>query len=156
MFLNRILSGFRSCSSSGGVLGRGQSGVQVSMFHSSNGAVRGFEEFFDTKGEKEVVSTGRAWTVADLRRKSFDDLHKLWYVLYKERNVLLTQKHKLKRTQRPTILVEEHRYFKVKRSMGGIKHVMKERKKIEYILAGMEADRSPESASELGSQKSRE
>jgi hypothetical protein len=95
--------------------------------------------------------------------QSFDDLHKLWYVLYKERNLLLTQKHKLRRTQRPVILSEEHRYSKVKKSMGGIKHVMKERKKIDAIIESMENDLeskendlSPAPASPLESQKSSE
>ena len=67
-------------------------------------------------------------------QQSFDDLHKLWYVLYKERNLLLTTKQKLRRTQRPVIAAEEFRYTKVKRSMAGIKHVLEERKKIDKLL----------------------
>ncbi len=61
-------------------------------------------------------------------------MHKLWYVLYKERNLLLTNKQKLKRTQRPVVAVDETRYAKVKRSMGAIKFVMNERRKIDKIL----------------------
>ena len=67
-------------------------------FHSGQFALKGFSDFFDPVPEKptDIVITGRAWTLPDLRRKSFEDLHKLWYVLYKERNLLLTAKQKIR------------------------------------------------------------
>ncbi|KAH9820191.1 hypothetical protein DFH28DRAFT_1021762, partial [Melampsora americana] len=43
-------------------------------------------------------STYHFWSVAQLRRKSFQDLQVLWYVLLKERNLLLVQRTEAKRT----------------------------------------------------------
>lgn len=56
-------------------------------------------EFFDNKknwGESQV-RTGRSWKVDELRIKSNTDLHKLWYILLKERNMLMTMEAECKR-----------------------------------------------------------
>lgn len=55
----------------------------------------GLYEFFYDK-EKALLDPdaeaqhGRSWTVEELRHKSWDDLHKLWWVCVKERNRIAT------------------------------------------------------------------
>ncbi|KAI8092181.1 mitochondrial 39-S ribosomal protein L47 (MRP-L47)-domain-containing protein [Gilbertella persicaria] len=76
--------------------------------------------------------TGRAWKAQELRQKSFEDLHKLWYVLLKERNVLATQREEAKRLKLPKqIWTNQGRLQKCKKSMARIKFVLNERQ-IEY------------------------
>lgn len=61
----------------------------------------------------------------ELRLKSFEDLHALWYVLLKEKNMLQTEKyvHKANRTK----MRNKDRLGKVRRAMSRIKHVLSER-----------------------------
>ena len=76
--------------------------------------------------QRMQAHVGRQWTVRELRRKSFDDLHKLWWVLYKEKNMLLTEKYLCERNNLK--FPQPFRYIKVKRSMKAIRVVLNERK----------------------------
>ena len=40
---------------------------------------------------------GRPWFASELRQKSFKDLHTLWYVCLREKNLLATQKEETRR-----------------------------------------------------------
>lgn len=53
---------------------------QSSNIHSTTFLSLGLDEFRDTTSNEELLKdqVGRQWTVTELRRKSFDDLHKLW------------------------------------------------------------------------------
>merc|ERR1712205_127297 len=83
----------------------------------------GLDAFVDaTRDEKTFV--GREWLASDLRNKSYEDLHELWYVLLKERNMLLTERY-LARTNREPMRAPQ-RMTKVRKSMVRIKLVLTE------------------------------
>jgi hypothetical protein len=55
----------------------------------------GLWEFFQNRkmvvnSPPEIAKHGRSWTVEELRHKSWDDLHRLWWVCAKERNRIAT------------------------------------------------------------------
>ena len=54
----------------------------------SNDELASFSQFEGDPRAEEERKTGRAWRADELRLKSHDDLHKLWYVLLKEKNKL--------------------------------------------------------------------
>ena len=101
----------------------------IAALHSTAPRNFGLEEFYDTKNRtlaNEDMVFGRAWEASELRRKSFDDLHKLWFVLYKERNVLKTE-HARARRNLMRIRCPDRKKA-VRKSMGRIKLVLSERR----------------------------
>ncbi|KAI5645252.1 mitochondrial 39-S ribosomal protein l47 (MRP-L47) domain-containing protein [Phthorimaea operculella] len=84
-------------------------------------------EFFDAKKNwsESNIRVGRAWKLDELRLKSNTDLHKLWYVLLKERNMLYTMEQECKEKIR--LFPNPERIDKVQESMNNIETVVRER-----------------------------
>ncbi|XP_061594345.1 39S ribosomal protein L47, mitochondrial [Cololabis saira] len=103
---------------------------------------RGLEEFFDAPESwgESTVKSGAPWTAKQLRTKSNEDLHKLWYVLLKEKNMLLTleQEAKRQRVQMPS----PERLKKIDRSMIRLQTVVEEREiALRLLQTGQEKGR---------------
>ncbi|XP_071451048.1 large ribosomal subunit protein uL29m [Hetaerina americana] len=91
-------------------------------------------EFFDDQknwGENEI-KVGRAWCKDELRIKSNTDLHKLWFVLLKEKNMLLSMEHESKEMMR--LFPNPERLDKVEESMTNLEEVVRERNRAYYML----------------------
>ncbi|KAJ7600711.1 mitochondrial 39-S ribosomal protein L47 (MRP-L47)-domain-containing protein [Mycena floridula] len=69
----------------------------------------------------------RAWQTRELRLKSFQDLHTLWYVLLRERNLLATQRIEAGRASVADALSPEDNHL-VMKSMERLKAVLNERR----------------------------
>jgi large subunit ribosomal protein L47 len=77
---------------------------------------------------EEDFQHGRAWTVEELRRKSWDDLHKLWWVCTKERNRIASETYERDRSGAGMGTLEaDERDGEVKMTMLHIKHALTER-----------------------------
>lgn len=71
---------------------------------------------------------GRAWSVEELRRKSWDDLHRLWWVCVKERNRIATAELEREASKLGFGAAEgQARDKEVQLTMRAIKHVLTER-----------------------------
>jgi len=104
---------------------------------------RGIEEFFDTITKPgDTPQAGRAWKPKELRLKNFDDLHKLWFVLLKERNKLLTEKAQLDPGR---VFPHFARFSKVKDSMRAIKVVLGERMRLKSTEVALQTAQEAES-----------
>lgn len=100
-------------------------------------------EFFDDKknwGENEVKH-GRGWLKDELRIKSNSDLHKLWFVLLKERNMLLTMEHES--NEKGHLFPSPERLDKVKDSMKNLEDIVRERNKAYHELETGETGERP-------------
>ncbi|XP_021099312.1 39S ribosomal protein L47, mitochondrial-like, partial [Heterocephalus glaber] len=95
---------------------------------------RGLEELFDDPKNwgQEKVESGTAWTCHQLRNKSNEDLHKLWYILLKERNMLLTLEQAAKWQCLPMPSPEQ--LEKVVDVMGALDEVVQEREDALRLL----------------------
>ncbi|KAI0098222.1 mitochondrial 39-S ribosomal protein L47 (MRP-L47)-domain-containing protein [Nemania sp. FL0031] len=93
----------------------------------------GLWDFFYAKDKllltpDESTEHGRAWTVEELRHKSWDDMHKLWWVCVKEQNRLATARKERRRLKFTDGGDEgEARFREVRKTMWAIKHALTER-----------------------------
>ncbi|KZV70212.1 MRP-L47-domain-containing protein [Peniophora sp. CONT] len=95
-------------------------------------------------------SFGRGWRAEELRRKSFKDLHTLWYVIARERNLLATQAAELHRaggTLMPPMV--RSRIDQCRKSHARIKQVLNERRLAYEGAAAILRAENPTAASPL-------
>ncbi|KAI0828090.1 MRP-L47-domain-containing protein [Hypoxylon sp. FL0890] len=93
----------------------------------------GLWEFFYSKDKplltpEEDSEHGRGWSVEELRHKSWEDLHKLWWVCIKEQNRIATaRKEKARLKLRTGEQETTARLSEVRKTMKSIKHALTER-----------------------------
>ncbi|XP_064599284.1 large ribosomal subunit protein uL29m-like [Liolophura sinensis] len=107
--------------------------MRCSTFHTSVKRP-GLDEFFEDKKlwTESEITCGRPWKLDELRIKSNEDLHKLWYVLLKERNMLMTMEHEYKRACE--LFPSPERLDKVDESMKNLLSVVDERNEAYNLL----------------------
>ncbi|CCH61516.1 hypothetical protein TBLA_0E04640 [Henningerozyma blattae CBS 6284] len=83
----------------------------------------------DTAQLQVFKQFGRPWGITELRRKSFNDLHSLWYSCLKERNILQRERHVFLNGARAHQQNDpfEEVDAQIKTTMWRIRHVLSER-----------------------------
>ncbi|CAG0919839.1 unnamed protein product [Notodromas monacha] len=117
--------------------------VQAPVKQYCSEGVKGLMEFFDersTWGQTEV-KVGRSWRMPELRLKSNVDLHKLWYVLLKEKNMLITLEKECNDEAR--IFPNPERIDKIDESMKNVEDVVRERNRAYFELETGETGEQP-------------
>jgi len=77
---------------------------------------------------EDTARHGRAWVVEELRRKSWNDLHCLWWSCVKELNIIATQEYERARLKAGYGELENRtRVRVVRQTMKAIKHTLTER-----------------------------
>ncbi|GCC22774.1 large ribosomal subunit protein uL29m [Chiloscyllium punctatum] len=115
--------------------------AQHRSLHTS-ASCQGLNEFFDDSKNwgEPTVKSGAPWTAKQLRLKSNEDLHKLWYILLKEKNMLLTLEQEAKRQRLP--MPSPERLKKMERSMARLDSVVQEREDaLRLLQTGQEKGR---------------
>ncbi|GCE98661.1 54S ribosomal protein L4 mitochondrial [Zygosaccharomyces mellis] len=79
------------------------------------------------RSPEELDFHSRPWSIPELRRKSFEDLHSLWYTCLKERNILARENHLLRNAVGGQQEFYEQVAEKVRTTMWRIRHVLSER-----------------------------
>lgn len=110
-----------------------QSKPTFRQFHTSK-SYSDAMEFFDKEEYwgAAKVRVGRSWLKDELRIKSNEDLQKLWFVLIKERNMLLTMEEAYKVANEH--MPNEERIDKVQESMENLEEVVRERNRAYFEL----------------------
>ncbi|KAI4500447.1 hypothetical protein M0802_004409 [Mischocyttarus mexicanus] len=117
--------------------------LQPSLFLHTSSTKYDLMEFFDdpVNWGKDTIKVGREWRLDELRLKSNEDLHKLWFVLIKERNMLLTMEDASKKSYK--IFPNPERIDKVEMSMANLETVVRERNKAYHLLETGETGERP-------------
>uniref|UniRef100_A0A1A9WH30 Large ribosomal subunit protein uL29m n=1 Tax=Glossina brevipalpis TaxID=37001 RepID=A0A1A9WH30_9MUSC len=110
---------------------------------STSSATKNLMQFFDDPKNwtENEVKVGRAWKLDELRIKSNKELHQLWYILLKERNMLLTMEHEC--NDQMELFPSPERLDKVKISMNNLETVVRERNKAYHLLETGETGERP-------------
>ncbi|SMN21968.1 similar to Saccharomyces cerevisiae YLR439W MRPL4 Mitochondrial ribosomal protein of the large subunit, homolog of prokaryotic L29 ribosomal protein [Maudiozyma saulgeensis] len=86
-----------------------------------------FHEKKFLRSEEDLDLNGRSWSIPELRRKNFNDLHSLWYICLKERNILARETHLLEVSMGADAGPYMELADNIRDTMWKIRHVLSER-----------------------------